>query len=504
MTRMIAIVAPFAFALLSDLLLFDHPSSADMRPFPLHHILQATGGELRSPGAAMPVEAVVDGIGIDSRTIQPNEVFWALSGTNHDGHEFIHNAVRRGAAAAVVREDRYDASFGPAILVSDTLDALSKFAAWHRARHDAVVIGVTGSFGKTTTREMIFSALSAAYAGLRSPKNYNNHIGVPLTMLELSSRHEFAVVELAASAVGEIRELTDVAAPEFGVVTGIGPAHLDGFGSLEGVISAKSELLQALPENGFAVLAGDDSHVRWMARQSPAPVIFVGESDENHVQAERIETTPECLRFQVDGRSYAVRATGRHHVTAALSAVAIGREIGLSPGIIADGLAEFRPPPGRCQWRRIGPWNVIDDTYNANPASMRAACELLRDLPVAGRRLLIAGDMRELGDEAKQHHRNIGRVLGQSGIDHVLTHGRLAADIIAGARESGLRPWQLAECDTLDSLLAVLDCWLEPDDVILVKGSRLSQMERVVNWLTEQAEHISKENTARMPMRACA
>jgi UDP-N-acetylmuramoyl-tripeptide--D-alanyl-D-alanine ligase len=372
--------------------------------------------------------------------------------------------------------------------VPDTLRALWDYAAWHRGQRDAAVIGVTGSFGKTTTREMIFAALSAGHCGLRSPRNYNNHIGVPLTLLELDDQHEFAVLELGASAVGEIEQLAKLAAPEIGVVTGIGPAHLDGFKTIERIIAAKSELIAALPACGFAVLNGDDPAVRNMATIAVCPVIFVGEQEHNDITAHGINIRETAIRFRVEQDDYELPAIGRHHVHAALAAIAIGREIGLSPATIAAGLRSFQPVDGRCRPHRVGDWHVIDDTYNSNPGSLQAACALLRDWPGAGRRILVTGDMRELGTETIHWHHDAGRRAAEANIDLIVAHGDLARHVVGGAREAGMDAGRLADCKSMEAVQTVLDCWLEPGDVILVKGSRAMRMERVVEWLKEQAQ----------------
>jgi len=505
--------------------IFAVAQASPMSDVALRDILAATNGKPRGLAA----KSVFTRIHIDSRTVQPGDLFWALRGERHDGHDFIGDAFARGAIAAVVAGDRRSevgdrrserlpnssdlrpptSDIGvelpgisenpkelegwmdgnrPVIAVPDTLRALWDFAAWHRTQRDAAVIGVTGSFGKTTAREMIFAALSAGHCGLRSPRNYNNHIGVPLTLLELVDRHEFAVLELGASAVGEIRELARLAAPEIGVVTGIGPAHLDGFRTIEAVIAAKSELIAALPACGFAVLNGDDPAVRNMATIAACPVIFVGEREDNDITARGIEIRESGIRFRVAEDDYELPAIGRHHVTAALAAIAIGREIGLSPATIAEGLRSFQPVDGRCRLHRIGDWHVIDDTYNSNPGSLRAACAALRDWPGAGRRILITGDMKELGTETIAWHGDAGRRAAEANIDLIVAHGDFARHVVGAAIEAGMDASRLADCKTLEAVQTVLDCWLEPGDVVLVKGSRAMWMERVVEWLRRQAE----------------
>ncbi|MFQ5733623.1 MAG: UDP-N-acetylmuramoyl-tripeptide--D-alanyl-D-alanine ligase [Planctomycetaceae bacterium] len=483
-----------------SLLLVALGHASAMSKFRLPDILKATRGE----PCGFRGEPAFPRIGIDSRTTQPGELFWALRGENYDGHDFVRDATSRGAAARVVSADRYKRRHRPAIVVPDTLQALWEFAAWHRSQLDAVVIGVTGSFGKTTTREMIHAVLTAGHTGFRSSKNYNNHVGVPLTLLEMTAAHEFAIVELAASAAGEIRDLAEMAKPEIGVLTGIGPSHLDGLTDIDGVLSAKSELLEGLPESGFLVANGDDPFVRAIAEESPCPVIFVGQTTGNDLVADRVEVGTARVRFRVDDRDYELPAVGRHHVTDALIAIAIGREIGLSAERIAGGLATFEPVAGRCRLENIGPWRVIDDSYNANPDSMRAACVALRDWPEFGRRILVAGDMKELGDAAAESHRAIGRFAAESAIEHVIAYGEFAGPLVAEAKAAGMHASQLAECDSLDAVLTVLDCWLEPGDVVLVKGSRALRMERVIEELKQRTQSNNRENTARPLLRASA
>jgi UDP-N-acetylmuramoyl-tripeptide--D-alanyl-D-alanine ligase len=439
---------------------------------------------------------------IDSRQIKPGDLFWALRGEHHDGHNFLAEAWNRGAGAAVVQMDRLDQVLAawqsrsenefppPLILVEDTLTALAEYAHWHRPHFEALVIGVTGSFGKTTTREMIHSVLSASHQGVRSIKNFNNHIGLPLSVLELNRTHDFAVFEMGASAAGEIALLAEIAKPDVGVITGIGLAHVEGFGSLEGIVLAKGELLEALPAEGFAVVPGDDPVTRAMARRARCPVLFVGESEINHVRATNVRVGNHSLTFDVEQSQYTVPVSGRHFLTAALTALAIANEIGVSPTNIARGFANFQVAPGRCQVHRIGPWLVIDDTYNANPASMRAACETLRDWQGATKRLLITGDMLELGEHSGPAHLELGRTAAEFGVDGLFVMGEQAELVIHGALASGLRQSRVAQCDDLDILLAALECVLEPGDVLLVKGSRGMRMESVVEWLRDKAEGL--------------
>ena len=470
-----------------------------MQPVSFHSLATATRGQL--VGGAND-NATFTRVEIDSRCVRPGDIFWALRGEHHDGHEFLIEARHRKAGTAIVCRDRlaqaqeaWKCGSGhdpvpPLIVVEDTLTALAEFARWYRSQQEGLVVGVTGSFGKTTTREMIHAVLSAAHPGVRSLKNFNNHIGLPLSLLELDQSHEFAVLELGASAVGEIAMLAEIAQPEVGVITGIGLAHVEGFGSPEQIVLGKGELLEALPATGFAILPGDDPLTRGMAERSSCPVLFVGESEGNHVRATNVRVANQRLMFEVDHVDYEVPVTGRHFLRAALSALAIAREIGLSPLQIAAGFARFQSVAGRCQVHQIGPWTVIDDTYNANPASMRAACETLRDWQGAHKRLLITGDMLELGSHTAQSHVELGRAAAEAHVDGLLVFGEQSENVIRGALEGGLRPSRLAQCDHFEILLTVLDCVLEPGDVLLVKGSRGMRMERVIEWLRNQGSGV--------------
>ncbi len=448
---------------------------------------------------------------IDSRMARPGDLFWALRGEHHDGHDFLVEARHRGASAAIVRRDRLaqaqeawktGSAHGPVpqlIVVEDTLTALADFAHWYRSQHEGLIVGVTGSFGKTTTREMIHAVLSAAHPGVRSLKNFNNHIGLPLSLLELDQGHEFAVLEMGASAVGEIAMLAEIARPEVGVITGIGLAHVAGFGSPEQIVLGKGELLEALPATGFAILPGDDPVTRGMADRSSCPVLFVGESEGNHVRATNVRVANQRLTFEVEHVEYEVPVTGRHFLRAALTALAIAREIGLSPPQIAAGFANFQSAPGRCQVHQIGSWTVIDDTYNANPTSMHAACETLRDWHGANKRLLITGDMLELGPHAEQAHFGLGLAAAEARVDGLLVIGEQSEHVVRGALAGGLRPSRLAQCDHLEILLTVLDCVLEQGDVLLVKGSRSMRMERVIEWLRKQGLGVRGQGSESKP-----
>jgi UDP-N-acetylmuramoyl-tripeptide--D-alanyl-D-alanine ligase len=451
----------------------------------LEELQTATGGRAI---ACSPAAVAFDRVTTDSRTARSGDLFWALEGERHDGHEFVAEAMGRGAVACVIQQNKTVAGHVPAIVVPDVLKGLQDFARSYRQRTDALVIGITGTVGKTTTREMVHSVLATVFAGYRSRKNYNNHIGLPLSVLDIEHRHEFAVLELGASRRGEIRDLAAIARPEVGVLTSVGVAHLAGFGNIEAIAATKGELLESLPSAGFAVINGDDPRCRAEQTRARCRVIEVGEGAGNSLRATGIETDGQSVRFSVDGKTYGIPAVGRHHVVAGLAAIAIAREIGIKSNDIAEGLSRFVSVAGRCQVRQRRPWTVIDDTYNANPSSAEAACRLLSDWNCDGHRILVLADMLELGAESAAWHTSIGQCAARLGIDRMIAFGDYAADLLAGAREAGMHSEQLAQCDNLDVVGTVLDCWIEPADVVLVKGSRSMQMERVVERLLSQTK----------------
>lgn len=468
---------------------FGIPRPAVMQATSLHSLLATVHGD---PIALSSGDATFTRVRIDSRLVQPGDLFWALKGSLTDGHRFVPEAFERGALAAVISrawagQGSSDSPLTQCIAVDDTLTALQQFAAAHRRRCDALVIGVTGSVGKTTTRHLIHTVLSARCAGMQSPHNFNNHIGVPLSLLEIEPQHEFAAIELAASREGEIARLAAVAQPEVGVLTAIAPAHLETFGSLDAICRTKGELLESLPKSGFAVVNGDDQYARRLAQRAACRVLLVGERASNDLVVRNIDIDDGLIRFRVGESEFALPAVGRHHLPAALMAVAIGREIGLSDEKIADGLAAFTAVPGRCEPLFVGSWIVIDDTYNANPGSMQAACRLLREWNRVNQRVLVVGDMLALGDQTESYHRQLGSTAAVCGVDRLVAIGTQAETIAVSARETGMDAGCLAACRDLETALALLDCWLEPGDVIVVKGSRDMRMERIIDGLRNLA-----------------
>lgn len=449
----------------------------------LAQLHEAIGGQLKLAAGATQ-DTVVGKVSADSRQVEPGDVFWALSGSRRDGADFVADAMARGAAGVVagrpveVPADRW------AIAVDDSLKALWQWAAWKRRRFNGTLIAVTGSVGKTTTREMIHKVLGRKMAGTASPRNYNNHVGVPLSMLGIEPEHDYAVVELGASAPGEISSLAGLCIPKVGVITQVSKAHLGSFGSLSVIAESKAELLAALPTDGTAVL-GEDIWLRPAADQCPARVIWVGRRAECDLVATDVHSSGGVLSFRVSGCQFRVPVWGRHHLIAALAAVAVGRLLGLELPEMAEALVDFEPVPMRCEVIEARGATIINDAYNANPTAMRAALELLREYDAPGRRIVVCGDMAELGDEAAWLHRQLGeQVVTVCGADLLIACGDYARDVVDGARAAGM-PWVKAvPCATADDATPHLAQSLLPGDVVLVKGSRVMAMERIIEALS--------------------
>ena len=426
-------------------------------------------------------DAVFLGCSTDSRSCQRQQLFVALEGPYHDGHEHVSEAGRRGAAAALV--SRSVESSLPMIRVADTLQALGRLAGVWRDRFELPVIGVTGSNGKTTVKEMLAAILRAGAPVLATRGNLNNEIGLPLTLMELDAEHRLAVIEMGANHPGEIARLARLARPHIGVITQCAPAHLEGFGSIEGVASAKGELLLNLDADGIAVINADDGFAPlWRRLAGSRRCLCFAIDSAADVRAEwRREGNGSriAMTTPVGGIEAHLALPGRHNVANAAAATAAAIAAGASPEAIVSGLEAMRPVAGRLEVKSIdGDICIIDDTYNANPASLHAALEVLAAFP--GRHWLVLGDMAELGDEAPDYHRQVAALVRDYPIDRLLTIGELSQlttiSFGQGAHHHA----------SMDALLASLAESLEPHTTVLVKGSRSMGMERVVAALTSE------------------
>jgi len=432
-------------------------------------------GELN--GADLPFK----GVSTDSRSVKPGELFVALSGPNFDGAEFVGSAARANAAGAVV--SRSLTSPIPTIVVDDTEQALGALGAAWRNRMPAEVIGITGSNGKTTVKELLAGCLSLNEPTLATHGNYNNSIGLPLMLLRMKDTHRFAVIEMGANHAGEIAYLTALAKPSIVAITNAAPAHLEGFGSVEGVARAKGEILSGTPAPQYAVLNADDDYFDYWRSQLDASVSLLsfGFSASADVRASDIRATDTGSSFtlHLGGKTIEISLplSGKHNVQNACAAAGIASLLGLDIQQICAGLAAAHAASGRLEATRCANGALLfDDTYNANPVSVQAAAELLA--AQSGRSWLVLGDMAELGGDARLLHAHTGWVIREAGVDNLLATGPLSREAVDAFGESGR--WY----ETVEELIDELNKSLADDDAVLVKGSRSMRMERVVDALT--------------------
>ena len=458
-----------------------------MIPIQFEQLAEAVDGTIgrHGGGVAGARTRSIGRVVTDSRSVQPGDLFVALPGRSHHGEEFLSEAASAGATAAVVERDGAVCDGLECVQVEDSLDALWRLAEWNRDQSFAERVAVTGSFAKTTTRQMIHTVLSVTGRSLQSPRNYNNQVGVPLSLLEIGVEDRFAVIEVAASGLGEIEPLAQLVRPRAAVLTGVGRAHLRGFGSVEELCREKMQLVGSVQPGGLAVIPAE-CHPRLPRLPRDVQVVTVGVETDADIVATNVEHDSGILRFDVAGQRFELSVAGRHFVRAAMAAVAIGRWAGVSDSESATALASFRTEAGRCRVEQTSQGTVIDDSYNASPESMLAACELLKEWNTVGRRVLVVGDMAELGAHSEACHAEVGAAVGGGdGIDELWAAGRWAESTVEAAIEAGMSRETTRICLSVDALLDALPGWMQPGDTLLVKGSRRSRMERVVQQLRE-------------------
>ncbi|NKE70395.1 UDP-N-acetylmuramoyl-tripeptide--D-alanyl-D-alanine ligase [Candidatus Manganitrophus noduliformans] len=462
----------------------------------VEEITIGSGGERRGNASAE-----VTGVSIDTRTLRPGDLFVAVKGPRFDGHDFVAQALEQGASGAVVSRHGFQAREGAwrplldrhfLILVEDPLTALQSLAAWHRTRFDLPLIGVTGSNGKTTTKEMIAAILSRRGPVLKTEGNLNNHLGLPLSLLRLDASHRAAVLEIGISLKGEMRCLCEIARPTVGLITNIGPAHLEFLGSIEGVAEEKGSLFEAVRPDGTAIINLDDPHlapwekrlsVKWtFALDAPADVT----ATEIRPEGAGIGFLLTLRRTGEAGRVH-LATSGRHQVANALGAAAVACALGYRLEEIRDGLADFRPVALRAEVLEAEGKTLLLDAYNANPASIKAAIEMLAAFPRreggSSRKIALLGDMLELGTFSESAHRGVGEAAAQNGIDLLIAVGRWAGAVAEGARQAGMAGEKISAYADLPSLQKEFLSYLRKGDVLLIKGSRGMRMETVLAWL---------------------
>ncbi len=470
-------------------------SSRSISSWTVADVLHHTGGALLQGDAQQHFH----GVRTDSRQIEAGEMFVAMQGEQLDGRVFVESAVQRGASVALVSATGENREWGhhpelTVVVVPDTLVALQALARAQRQQFAGTVVGITGSNGKTTVKELTAAVLQQRYETFRSPGNLNNHVGLPLSWLRLPSDTEVCVCEMGMNHLGEIRHLCSIAQPHIGVVTNVALAHVGFLGSLDEVQQAKGEMIEALDADGVAVVNADDERTRAIGARAPGRVVTFGSRDEAMVRG-RI-----CADLGLDGLQcelqiesatwpFQLALPGRHNLLNALAAAAVGMVLEVPAAQIVAGLQAYRGMYGRMAIRRLHDDIVmIDDSYNANPDSVRAALKLLGQVPDRARRLAVMGDMRELGEASAALHREIGAFAQQCGVDELVLLGEFAEITSEGARAAGMAASHVHCVASHQDVVAVLNHLLNPGDIVLVKGSRGMTMERVTEAMVATAE----------------
>jgi UDP-N-acetylmuramoyl-tripeptide--D-alanyl-D-alanine ligase len=456
-----------------------------MEPRTLEYIAQVMEGELLNSPPARSIARLCT----DSRSVETGDLFLALTGDRFDGHAFLAEAARRGAAAVVAERRKLPPDFNacPAIVVDHARRALGRLGAAYRRAFDLSVVAVGGSNGKTTTKELIASVLRQKMATLWSEASFNNDVGVPLTLLRLECAHQAAVLEAGTNHPGELAPLLQMMSPRFGVVTNIGREHLEFFHDLVGVVREEGSMADCLPTDGVLFLNGDNPWSEILARRTHARVVLVGLDRGNDCVARDVRVDENGAVFTVDCRypglsgEYSIKLLGRHQVTNALLALAVGAEMGLNRAEIQRGLLACAPAKMRLQMSSPGGILILDDSYNANADSMLAALQTLRELPCAGRRVAVLGDMSEQGDCSRAAHFEVGRRAAASRLDQLFAIGRQGCEIAAAARSRGFN--SIVEIDEVDRAAQAVKEFARPGDVVLVKASRSMRLERITEVL---------------------
>jgi UDP-N-acetylmuramoyl-tripeptide--D-alanyl-D-alanine ligase len=451
----------------------------------LHFLALACGAQLINCRR----DAEFVSVSSDSRRMASGVLFWALKGDQFDGHDFVAQAIEAGALAAVVAESKVASlpKHLPLVSVNDTKLALGKFATRYRQDFSPVTIGVAGSNGKTSVKDLIFTVLNDKLDAIASEASFNNDIGVPQTLLRLESKHRAAVLELGTNHPGELAPLIGMVQPKIGVITSIGREHLEFFNDLAGVAKEEGTLAEMLPKNGVLVINGDSPEMKSIINRAKCRVVRVGVREHNDWRVEPLGTSEEGTRFRLlapDANwsgEWSVGLLGRHHAINAALAIVVGKELEVGRAEIQRGLSNCRPAKMRMQFERFNGMTILNDAYNANADSMSAALRTLAEFPAKGRRIAILGDMAELGETAAAAHREIGSLAGELKIDHVIAIGRhsiLTADCARAAGAGNASAFL-----EFNMAVAAILHLAQPDDVILVKASRSSKLERVVDAL---------------------
>jgi UDP-N-acetylmuramoyl-tripeptide--D-alanyl-D-alanine ligase len=438
-------------------------------------------------GTQATSEARITGWSIDSRTVQPGDLFFALRGPNHDGNAYLDQAFSKGATAAIANLESLNRAPQPGVAgdilaVPDSLAALQHIASWARDQWAGQVVGVTGSAGKTTTKDVIAAMLAVSEPVSKTIGNLNNHIGLPISILRLPSDARVAVLEMAMNHAGEIRRLCEIAHPNIGVVTNVGHAHMEAFDSIQGVAAAKRELIEALPADGIAVLNADDPLVLTFRAAHRGRTVTFGLSPGSDVRGENVQQTEEGVRFTVDGVQFSSPLHGLHSVSNFLAGIAVAGLFGIRPQQLTQVVRDFPPGPMRGERILHNGILILNDCYNSNPDAARAMLDVLRDTQ-AKRRIAVLGEMLELGRWSGALHRDVGSYVAAQGIDVLVGIRGAASNLVDAAKEAGQAVNAAFFFERPEEAGDKLREIARPGDVILFKGSRGTHVERALERL---------------------
>lgn len=463
----------------------------------IEEIIKGTGGKLVKGN----LQTSVNKFSINSRTLEPLDIFIAIKGNRFNGHRFVGEGIEKGALGIIVDHTFEIPEKLPEIVikVEDTLGALGDIARIVRMKFQGPIIAVTGTVGKTTTKEVIASVLSEKYCVHKTKGTLNNKVGVPLTLCQLNQKHGVGIIELGMSELGEIEYLTQISQPDVGVITNVGPAHLEQLHSIENIARAKSELIDVMGSNGLLILNKDCDYFDQFKKKVRNRLVTIGRSPRADFQAIDIKVGEKGnASFKIlvkpfhDILEIELPVVGIHNVYTALIAVAIGYGLGMGPERIISGLSKIKLPSMRLEVREVAGIKIINDCYNANPVSMRSALETLSALKTSGKKIFVCGDMLELGDSAHDFHKEIGKLSAELGTDKIITIGELSKIISEGTLQCGMDKNSVRHCKNNIEAVTVLSEWLEPGDIVLVKGSRANYMEQISRGIEEYYSTLDK------------
>lgn len=459
----------------------------------LSQVLLATGGRFVS---GRP-DATFRAISTDTRTLEPGDLFLALSGDSFDGEDFVMDAVKKGAAGLIVSEQLHLDVPVPVVQVADTLQALGDLAAYRRAAmHNLQLIAITGSSGKTTVKEMCAAILKEEYNVLKTEGNFNNLIGMPLTLLGVDSRHDVAVIEMGMNRAGEIDRMAEIADPDVACIVNVHGAHLAGLGTIEGVAKAKEELFQSSKSWATLCVNIDDKRVRIMARRCNQKQVTFGRARKAFIRATHVRNLGEkgmvfTLNIGKEKIRIQIPSLGEHSVSNALAAAAMSHAIGVHRDQIVAGLTRFQSIDKRMQIEEVGGLKLVNDCYNSNPASMLAAFETVRGMKKDHKCMAVLGDMLELGEASCKAHRQLGETVACKEFDYLISYGEFSRKVVEGALDAGMTMKQARKVenkdDAVETILSLKSLGaLNDGDYILIKGSRGMRMETIVEQLRKR------------------